>query len=83
MLIEFCSYCHERDIQAPDQTGFVDLAKANASGSIPATIMADDLSFNEIEDPNSIAGRPSDVFEQMQLGKSLLDRVPKNEKESE
>lgn len=77
MVFEDCSYNPACDIQAVDQTGFVDLPKAHELGSVPANLQVDELRFNEIEDPNSIVSRPSDSFEAMQTGRALLDRVPK------
>lgn len=70
----------ERDIQAVEQTGYVDLAKANSMNSIPANIDGSDLSYNRIEDPNSIAGRPSDVFESYQASKVYEDYAAENSK---
>ena len=69
---QVCKYDPIRDIQKVDITGFVDLVHANASNSVPANIVADETKFNEIDDPNSIAGRPSDVFDAMQMNKSVL-----------
>lgn len=75
MLRENCSYNSERDLQAVDQTGFLDLALAHSSGSVPAVLEVDTVNFNEIDDPNSIVARPADNFEAMQTGKALLSRV--------
>lgn len=41
MLRENCLYNPDVDIQAVDQTGFVDLAKAHSSGSVPAILDVD------------------------------------------
>lgn len=71
-----CVYDPVRDIQAVSQTGAVDLAKANAMSSIPASLSAEQLSYNEIDDPRSIAGRPSDVFEAAQASKAITAYVP-------
>lgn len=78
-----CVYDPVKDIQAVDQSGFVDLAKAHSMNSVPAMLNVDEMSFNQIEDPNSIVGRPSDQFEAAQLGKALLGRVPKKDDKSE
>lgn len=75
MLRENIVYDPQFDIQAVDQTGFVDLALAHASGSVPAILDFDSVNYNEIDNPNSISGRPSDTFEGMQAGKALLARV--------
>lgn len=75
MVVENCTYNKDCDIQPVDQTGFIDLPKAHAMGSVPANLEVDELRYNQIDDPNSIAGRPSDAFEAAQMGKALLDRV--------
>ena len=66
----------ERDIQEVDQFGFIDLAKANATSSIDVPLQLQDEKFNGIEDPRSIAGRPSDTFEIAQMSKAVVDYVP-------
>lgn len=44
------------------QYGFVDLRVASSTGVVPANL-EDTMQFpNGIEDPNSIIGRPDDVF---------------------
>lgn len=63
----------ERDVQAVEQTGWVDLALANSMNAIPATLEGSDLSYNRIEDPRSIAGRPSDIFDTFQASKVYED----------
>lgn len=74
-----CEFDPKRDIQAVDPTGGFDLAKAHAMSSVPANIAADDLQFNEIDDPRSIGGRPSDNFEAAQMSKSVLSyKAPQN-----
>lgn len=79
-----CKYDPVRDIRAVSQTGYVDLAKANALSSVPASISAEQLSFNEIDDPRSIAGRPSDVFEAAQAAKVIAGyKAPAKPSESE
>lgn len=60
-----------RDIQAVDQVGFIDLAAANALSTIPSGIPLAEARFNGIEDPNSIAGRPSDQFDAAQANKVI------------
>ena len=65
-------YDPERDIQAVDQTGYVDLKKANAESVVPAVEGLTEERFNGIDDPNSIGSRPSDVFEQMQANKAIV-----------
>lgn len=65
-----------RDVKAVEQTGFVDLAKANAMNSLPSQIQSSPLSYNLIDDPRSIAGRPSDVFEAAAAAKAISGYKP-------
>lgn len=81
MYIESCKFDPVKDIQAVEQTGWVDLAKANAMNSIPAQLQAADLSYNGVEDPNSIAGRPSDLFEAAQAHKAIVGYKPPQKNE--
>lgn len=41
----------------------IDLGKAMANGSVPADLTSSPDNYNGIEEPESILGRPSDVFE--------------------
>lgn len=78
-MLCICKYDPIKDISPVDPTGWVDLAQANAMNSLPANLQVEQLSFNEIEDPNSIGGRPSDVFEAAAMSKSIADYVPEKE----
>ena len=76
MVQKDIKYDPKADLQKVEQVGFIDLVKANESGSIPAAVDVDQLQFNEIEDPNSIGYRPKDVFEQMQANKQIVGYKP-------
>lgn len=52
----------ERDIQEVDQFGFIDLAECLANGEVPTLIDGEDVSYNGIEDPSAILGKPDDIF---------------------
>lgn len=71
-----CKFDPKRDIQRVEQCGWIDLAKANSMNAIPANLQGSELSFNCIDDPNSIAGRPADIFEAGQAAKSIVDYKP-------
>lgn len=75
-MFQECKFNPKTDIKAVEQTGWVDLAKANSMNSIPAQLQANDLSFNGIDNPNSIAGRPADIFEAGQAARAILDYKP-------
>lgn len=55
-------YNEERDIQAVEQVGFIDLGEAIRNGYVPASIEADDMVYNGIEEPASIMKNADDVF---------------------
>lgn len=52
-----------KDLHEVDQYGFVDLVECLANGEVPTQINDSDVAYNGIEDPSSILGKPSDVFE--------------------
>lgn len=75
-MIQECKYNPERDIQKVDPTGYIDLVKANQTGSVPASIQADESRFNGIDDPASIGFRPRDQFEAMQANRAIVGYKP-------
>lgn len=52
-----------RDLSPVDQFGFVNLREAYANSSIPGDLSSEPLEFNQVEDPASLLGRSSDVFD--------------------
>lgn len=50
------------DIQIVQQIGGVDLRLAAATGSVPGDLQGTEDNVNGIEAPESIIGRPDDVF---------------------
>lgn len=70
---QICEFDPIRDVQAVEQSGYIDLAKANATSSIPSGISNTELNFNEIDDPRAIGGRPADTFEALQMMRSTAD----------
>lgn len=66
----------QRDISRVEQFGFVDLAQANSMNSLPANLSAEQLSYNEIDDPKSIGYRPRDQFEHAQGAKVIASYAP-------
>lgn len=72
----------ERDLKKVTQSGWVDLARANALSSIPQSISNVDLSFNGISDPRAIAMRPSDEFEAAAAARAINDYKPEKANEN-
>lgn len=56
------------DIAEVDQFGFVDLRDSLKNGYVPAGNAESALDYNEIEDLDSICGKPRDVFEALDYG---------------
>lgn len=72
-MICVCKYDEVRDLVAVDQYGFVDLQKMNVTSTIDVDIALQEERFNNIEDPRSIAARPSDEFELQQANKVISE----------
>lgn len=51
------------DIQATDQTGFVDVGEAIRNGFVPGSMNPDTMVYNDIEDPASIMPNATDIFD--------------------
>lgn len=58
-----CLYDKTADLREVDQFGAIDLRAAFISRSIPENVQLTAESFNEVEDAQSLLGRPSDVFD--------------------
>ena len=67
MQVKDCRFNPARDVVSVSQTGFIDLKNAFANNSIPSQIVGADTDYNGIDDPASILGRPTDVFEAMEM----------------
>lgn len=62
--------------KAVDQFGFVDVVKILATNSLPALETDGANTYNGIDDPSSILGKPSDVFEAMAMQQAISDYKP-------
>lgn len=62
-----------KDVKPVEQFGYVDLCSALANNSIPADVSASDESYNKIDNPASILGRPRDVFDAAHLQRTIRD----------
>lgn len=65
-----------KDKKPVSGSGFVDLKSAMVNHTIPSNIAESDLQYNGIEDPASILGKPRDVFEVMDMQKSINEYKP-------
>lgn len=55
------------------QFGWLDLAEAYRNHNVPASLDGLDAKSNGIEDPSSILGKPTDVFDAMRM-KSYIEK---------
>lgn len=62
--------------KAVDQFGFVDVVKVMDTNSLPATTAEGADVYNGIEDPASILGKPTDVFDAMQMQSAINEYKP-------
>lgn len=69
-----------RNKKAVDQFGFVDIIKIINTNTLPATEADGAEVYNGINDPASILGKPSDVFEAMAMQEAINDYKPDNSK---
>lgn len=60
-----------RDLQPVDQFGFIDLKVALDSSSVPSQMPDSDSDYNGADDPQSVLGRPRDIFEAIDAQKAL------------
>ena len=63
MLITEVKFNKDKDIKRVYQFGFVDITKAFESGSVPSSVVLTEDQYNMIDNPDSILGRPADIFE--------------------
>lgn len=67
MIVEKCAYNPVVDKTPVSNLGFVDLKSAMVNHALPSQIADSEVDYNGIEDPSSILGRPTDVFEAMEM----------------
>lgn len=68
MKLEFQPF--DKDLQIVEQVGFVDLRRAYEDASVPSDLGVDESTYNGIDDPSSIIGRPDDVFAAHRAGEA-------------
>ena len=71
MIFE-CLYDPLRDVQEVDQFGFVDLREVLETGVVPSDSSVEDSEFTDIDDPESIIGRPRSNFDMIDAGDNLM-----------
>lgn len=73
-----CKYDPNRDMREVDPFGYVDLGKALVTGIVPSDVTGNMSSYNGIDNPESILGTPSDVFDSMRM----IDTINQSSAES-
>ena len=71
-MIENPQFNPEIDEADVDQFGFVDMREAIANNVIVGNADINQQSFNNIEDPSTIIGKPRDIFDAMAVEKQAL-----------
>lgn len=69
------------DLKAVEPFGFIDLKEALANSAVPSQLPDSDAEYNGIENPESILGKPRDVFDAMAMERSINDYVPPTDKD--
>ena len=70
MIVRECKYNPLKDLKPVDSAGWIDVASAYVKRTIPSDLVTQETDFNNIDDPDSIAGKPSDVFDALMFDKN-------------
>ena len=73
MIVTECKYNPVRDLKPVDSVGWIDVASAYVNRTIPSDLVTQETDFNNIDDPDSIAGKPSDVFDALMFDKNASE----------
>ena len=74
-----CVYDERADVSQVQQHVAVDLEEAFVNAVLPSQVGDDDLQFGNIDGPSRVYGKPSDVFEAMQLNRSFKSALASHE----
>lgn len=69
-------YDKRRDRFEVSQTGFLNLNEAFLNHAVPADFAQDDVSYDDVDDPSKVIGKPKDAFELMHYNQSVHDYKP-------
>ncbi len=62
---------NQKDYREVEDFGYVDLIKCLQTGAVPSDVTGSMSSYNGIDDPTSIIGTPTDVFDAMRMSSTL------------
>lgn len=74
MIVVKCVFDTERDLKEVEPFGFIDLKNAFVERCVPSQVGESDSDYNGIDNPESILGKPSDVFDALRAADEL-DRL--------
>ena len=76
-----CNFNPDKDIREVNSIGYIDLATVLKSGIVPSNLDESQIQYNGIEDPSSIIGSPSDVFEAYRMTNDIISSASADESE--
>ena len=76
-----CNFNPVKDIREVNSIGYIDLAIVLKSGIVPSNLDESQIQYNGIEDPSSIIGSPSDVFEAYRMTNDIISSADADESE--
>lgn len=82
MIVEKCFFDPEKDIAPVEQFGFIDLKSALANSVVPSVMPGADSDYNGIDNPESILGTPSDIFEAIDMQRAAESAASDNGSDS-
>lgn len=71
MIVEKCAFSIERDLKEVEPFGFIELKSAFVERCVPSQVGESEADYNGIENPESILGKPSDVFDALRVADEL------------
>lgn len=69
---QICKFDPVRDVRDVDTGCIIDINDILRTGVVPSSINSAPLSYNGIEDPTTIIGRPSDTFDALRMNEQIL-----------
>lgn len=80
MVVESCNFDAARDLKPVEPFGFVDLRDSYINNCVPSNSPDVESDYNGIQDPASILGTPSDVFDALRMAQDIEKRASEVEK---
>ncbi len=69
---QICKFDSLRDIRDIDTGCIIDINDILRTGVVPSSINSAPMSYNGIDDPTTIIGRPSDTFDALRMNEQIL-----------